>query len=201
MDKLPVVRNNGAISKEDRRRRNGHKSVLLWFTGLSGSGKTTLAYAVEEALFQRGLQAFVLDGDNIRLGLNRDLGFSPAEREENIRRIGEVGKLFVDAGIITLAAFISPYAAHRDRVRSLFSDGEFFEIYLDCDLGTCERRDPRGLYKKARAGEIPGFTGIGSPYEPPSSPDLVINTANQEVEKSVSRILDYLVRFALKKQA
>jgi adenylylsulfate kinase len=169
----------------------------LWFTGLSGAGKTTLAFAVAKALFRKGWQAYVLDGDNLRHGLNRDLGFSAAEREENIRRVGEVGKLFVDAGIITLAAFISPYAAHRDRVRALFGDDEFFEIYLECDLETCERRDPKGLYKKARAGLIPEFTGISSPYEVPANPELVINTSKQHVEESVLQILDYLTHLAL----
>ena len=197
MDNPPVFWHSGAISKEDRQRNHGHKAILLWFTGLSGAGKTTLAFAVAKALFRKGWQAYVLDGDNLRHGLNRDLGFSAAEREENIRRVGEVGKLFVDAGIITLAAFISPYAAHRDRVRALFGDDEFFEIYLECDLETCERRDPKGLYKKARAGLIPEFTGISSPYEVPANPELVINTSKQHVEESVLQILDYLTHLAL----
>jgi adenylylsulfate kinase len=180
------------VSKEDRRRMNGHGSCVLWFTGLSGSGKSTLATEVEKELHQRGVRTYVLDGDNIRHGLNRDLGFGKDDRKENIRRIGEVAKLFVDAGIVTLTAFISPYREDRDMVRALFGQGEFIEIYVKCSLEECERRDPKGLYKKARRGEIRDFTGISSPYEEPVSPELVVETDRESVEVSVCKVMDYL---------
>ena len=182
------------LTKSDYRRRNGHSSMLLWFTGFSGSGKSTLAHRVEEVLFKKGWYTYILDGDNVRHGLNGDLGFSENDRRENIRRIGEVAKLFVDGGVVVLAAFISPYREDRDRVRALFDEGEFVEIYVECDLKTCERRDPKGLYRKARAGELPDFTGIDSPYEEPLNPELVIGTGWLDVTDSVNRVVDYLER-------
>ncbi|PJY99936.1 adenylyl-sulfate kinase [Bacillus vallismortis] len=165
-----------AISKSDRQSLNGHKSCVLWFTGLSGSGKSVLANAVDEKLYQMGIQSYVLDGDNIRHGLNKDLGFQIEDRIENIRRIGEVSKLFVDSGQMILTAFISPFREDRDMVRALFPQGEFFEIYVKCPLHVCEQRDPKGLYQKARNGEIKHFTGIDSPYEAPLSPDFIIES-------------------------
>ncbi|MFP4173896.1 MAG: adenylyl-sulfate kinase [Candidatus Hydrogenedentota bacterium] len=180
------------VLKEDRERLNGHKAVTLWFTGLSGSGKSTLAHAVENALFERACRTYVLDGDNVRHGLNKDLGFSPADREENIRRIGEVAKLFTQAGVINLTAFISPYRADRDQARTIAEDGTFFEIYVKCALDVCEERDPKGLYKKARAGEIPEFTGISAPYEEPNAPEIVVDTGEQSVEECTAEILNAL---------
>jgi len=180
------------LTKDDYRKRNGHDSVVLWFTGLSGSGKSTLAHLVEERLFEKGWYTYILDGDNVRHGINGDLGFSEADRRENIRRIGEVSKLFTEAGVAVLAAFISPYRQDRDRVRALFEAREFIEIYLKCDLGTCEQRDPKGLYRRARAGELPDFTGIDSPYEEPPDPELVIDTGKMNIADSVKAILRYL---------
>ena len=182
------------LTKEDYSRRNGHDPAVLWFTGLSGSGKSTLAHRVEERLFERGWYTYILDGDNVRHGLNGDLGFSEADRRENIRRIGEVSKLFTDAGVVVLAAFISPYREDRERVRALFEPREFVEIYVKCPLGTCEERDPKGLYRKARAGELPDFTGIDSPYEEPPCPELVVDTDELEIEACVEGILAYLGR-------
>lgn len=180
------------ISKKDRQERNKHKSAILWFTGLSGSGKSTLANAVEKKLFDTGVNSYVLDGDNVRHGLNKGLGFSDEDRKENIRRIGEVSKLFVDAGVITCTAFISPFKDDRNQVRDIVEDGEFIEIFVKCSLEECEKRDPKGLYKKARAGEIPEFTGISSPYEEPDNPELVIESDKQTVEESVDLIIQYL---------
>ncbi|PRS19502.1 adenylyl-sulfate kinase [Bacillus halotolerans] len=171
-----IVWHPAVIQKSDRQSLNGHKSCALWFTGLSGSGKSVLANAVDEKLYHMGIQSYVLDGDNIRHGLNRDLGFRTEDRIENIRRIGEVAKLFVDSGQMTLTAFISPFREDRDMVRALFPDGEFLEIYVKCPLQICEQRDPKGLYKKARNGDIKHFTGIDSPYEAPLSPDLIIES-------------------------
>lgn len=183
----------GDIKKADRERLNNHRGVCLWFTGLSGSGKSTVALEVEKMLYERGVRTYVLDGDNIRHGLNKDLGFSPEDRVENIRRIGEVSHLFVDAGIVVLTAFISPYRADRDIVRKLMADGEFVEIFVDCDLEVCEQRDPKGLYKKARAGEIKEFTGISAPYEEPENPELVINTsAETDAKKNAEKVVRYL---------
>ena len=179
------------ITKEDRERLNGHKAVVIWFTGLSGCGKSTLAHAVENALFEQGCRTIVLDGDNIRHGLNKNLGFSPEDREENIRRLGEVAKLFTDAGVIAITAFISPYRADRDKARALAGDA-FFEVYVQCALEICEERDPKGLYKKARAGEIPEFTGISAPYEEPLNAELVVDTGKETVEESVGKVLDLL---------
>lgn len=169
-----IIWHPAAISKSDRQSLNGHKSCVLWFTGLSGSGKSVLANAVDEKLYRKGIQSYMLDGDNIRHGLNKDLGFQTGDRIENIRRIGEVAKLFVDSGQMILTAFISPFREDRDMVRALFPKGEFFEIYVKCPLHVCEQRDPKGLYKKARNGEIKHFTGIDSPYEAPLSPDFII---------------------------
>ncbi len=192
MGKKFIIPHKGNITKENRQRQKGHKSVILWFTGLSGSGKSTLAHAVEEKLFEMGIHTYVLDGDNIRTGLNKDLGFSAEDREENIRRIGEVAKLFVDAGIITLTAFISPYKKDREFVRNLVKEGEFIEIYVKCPLEVCEQRDVKGLYKKARAGIIKNFTGIDDPYEEPENPEIVVETDKESVEESVEKIISYL---------
>ena len=180
------------ITGEDREKLNGHKAFTLWFTGLSGSGKSTLAHAVENALYARNCRTYVLDGDNVRHGLNKNLGFSPEDREENIRRIGEVSKLMAEAGVITLTAFISPYRADRDKAREIAVDGRFIEVYVKCDLAVCEERDPKGLYKKARAGEIPEFTGISAPYEEPEQAELVVDTSNATLEQSANEVLTYL---------
>jgi len=183
----------GDIKQPDRERLNNHRGVCLWFTGLSGSGKSTVALEVEKILYERGGRSYVLDGDNIRHGLNKDLGFSPEDRVENIRRIGEVSHLFVDAGIIVMTAFISPYRADRDIAKKLMADGEFVEIFVDCDLAVCEERDPKGLYKKARAGEIKEFTGISAPYEAPENPELIINTSEEtDVKKNAQKVIKYL---------
>ena len=180
------------ITRDQRNRQAGHRSVILWFTGLSGSGKSTLAHAVEVALFNRGCRTFVFDGDNVRHGLCADLGFTKEDREENIRRIGEMSKLFTEAGVIALTAFISPFRADRNRVRGLVDKGAFIEIYCSAPLEVCEQRDVKGLYAKARAGKIPDFTGISSPYEPPLNPELIIDTANLALEKCVDQVVSYL---------
>lgn len=180
------------IGKEDRERMNGHKAAVLWFTGLSGSGKSTVAHAVENALFELGCRTYVLDGDNIRHGLNKNLGFSPEDREENIRRIGEVANLFIQAGVIAITAFISPYRADRDKARAI-AGKDFIEVYVKCDLSVCEERDTKGLYKKARAGEIKEFTGINAPYEEPLNAELVIDTAAETIEESARKVVDMLV--------
>ncbi|MFQ6105198.1 MAG: adenylyl-sulfate kinase [Candidatus Glassbacteria bacterium] len=180
------------IDSSKREELNGHKGVVLWFTGLSGSGKSTVATEVEHALYERGCHTFVLDGDNIRHGLNKDLGFSPEDREENIRRIGEVAHLFAQAGIIAMTAFISPYRRDRDRAREINEDGKFMEIFCRCNLGTCEERDPKGLYKKARAGEIEEFTGISAPYEEPLHPELILDTDKETLEESTRKVIDLL---------
>ncbi len=180
------------ITPEDRAKQNGHKAVTLWFTGLSGSGKSTLAHAVENALFEKGCRTYVLDGDNVRHGLNKNLGFSPEDRTENIRRIGEVAKLFNEAGVLALTAFISPYREDRDAARAISGDGNFFEVYVKCALDVCEERDPKGLYKKARAGEIPEFTGISAPYEEPTKPEIVVDTGEQSLDESTIAVLDAL---------
>lgn len=187
-----IVWHRGQITKCDRQKLNGHKSAVLWFTGYSGAGKSTLSVAVEKELHRRGIRTYVLDGDNVRHGLNNNLGFTPEDRTENIRRIGEVSKLFCDAGVMTLTAFISPYREDREMVRSLMNEGEFVEIYVKCALKECEKRDPKGLYKKARNGEIKGFTGIDAPYEAPQAPELVIETDQQTLAESVEKVLAYL---------
>ncbi|MDZ4260961.1 MAG: adenylyl-sulfate kinase [Pseudomonadota bacterium] len=179
----------GVVGRQERQKLNGHNSAILWFTGLSGAGKSTLANAVEERLYQLGHRTFVLDGDNIRHGLCKDLGFSDKDRTENIRRIGEVAKLFVDGGMLALTAFISPFRTDRDTVRALMAEGDFIEIYCKCELSVCEERDVKGLYKKARAGEIPHFTGISSPYEEPLNAEIVVSTDTQPIEESVAQVI------------
>lgn len=180
------------ISKNDRWLKNGHGSALIWLTGLPASGKSTIAAELEHKLFLSNINTFVLDGDNIRHGLNRDIGFSETDRRENLRRVGEVAKLFVNAGILTIAAFISPYKVDRERIRSLFDEGEFIEVYVKCDVATCEARDPKGHYKSARAGTISDFTGISAPYEPSDAPDIIVETDKISVEESITIILNYL---------
>jgi len=181
-----------SVAKEDRCQLNKHKGVVLWFTGLSGSGKSTIANTVDHMLHKQGKHTFVLDGDNIRMGLNKNLGFSPEDRTENIRRIGEVAKLFTSAGILTLTAFISPYREDRNAVRAILEDGEFIEVLVDASLETCEERDPKGLYKKARAGEIKGFTGIDAPYEAPEKPELTLDSDGKGIEELAQEVIDYL---------
>ncbi len=183
---------HGKITKEDRAKLLNQKGATIWLTGLSGSGKSTIAVELEHALIENKHQAYILDGDNIRHGLNNNLGFSPEDRTENIRRIGEVAKLFTEANIITIAAFVSPYREDRDNVRKLLGHGEFVEIYVKCSLEVCETRDTKGLYKKARAGEVKDFTGISAPYEEPLNPELTIDSSELSVEESAREILNYL---------
>lgn len=187
-----TVWHHAVIQREHRQRQNGHKSAVLWFTGLSGAGKSTLAHAVEEKLYQLGVRTYVLDGDNVRHGLCGDLGFSTRDRTENIRRIGEVAKLMIEAGTIVLTAFISPFRADRERVRGLMMHGDFLEIYCQCPIEVCEQRDVKGLYKKARAGEVKEFTGISSPYEAPLKPELVVDTANLSLDECTVQVLSLL---------
>jgi len=181
------------IGRETREKQNGHRSVILWFTGLSGAGKTTLAYAVEERLHKMGCRSYVIDGDIMRTGLCRDLDFSIEGRNENIRRVGEVAKVMVDAGIIAVTAFISPLRNQRRGVRALVEPGDFIEVFCRCPLPVCEKRDPKGLYRRARAGQIPDFTGISSPYEDPEHPELALDTATLEVKECVNMIVTLLV--------
>jgi adenylylsulfate kinase len=187
-----ITWHHSTVSKRDRRYLNGHKSCVLWFTGLSGSGKSTLANALDHELYRQGIRSYVLDGDNIRHGLNKDLSFGNDDRKENIRRIGEVTKLFVDSGLIVSSAFISPFREDRTFVRNMFEDQEFIEIFLNCPIQVCEDRDPKGLYKKARQGEIPDFTGITSPYEIPDHPEIIIETNKTSIEQSIQQIFAYL---------
>jgi adenylylsulfate kinase len=187
-----IVWHQGAITRDDRTQLNGHRGCTVWLTGLSGSGKSTIAVQLEKHLLERGVRTYILDGDNIRHGLNKNLGFSPEDRTENIRRIGEVAKLFTDAGLVTLTAFISPYRADRDQVRAIMREGDFVEVFVDCPVEVCEERDVKGLYKKARAGEIKEFTGISAPYEAPAKPELTILTAGQSVEASAQQIIEHL---------
>jgi len=187
-----ITWHGGQIGRAEREKVLGQRGATIWLTGLSGSGKSTIAVAAEAELVNRGKLAYVLDGDNVRHGLNSNLGFSPEDRTENIRRIGEVSKLFTDSGVIVFTSFISPYRADRDQARALFDAGDFIEVYVKADVDTCEERDPKGLYKKARAGEIPEFTGISAPYEEPEKPELVLDTANQSVEESVVALVRYL---------
>ena len=189
-----IVWSEGQVGRDERRGILGHGSGTVWFTGLSGSGKSTIAVAVEHELIRRGTLAYVLDGDNIRHGLNSNLGFSPKDREENIRRIGEVSKLFVDAGVVVLTAFISPYRGDRDAVRARLEDDEFVEVFVDCPLEECERRDVKGLYKKARAGGIPEFTGISAPYEAPVSPEIVLRTDEMSQTECLERVVEDLAK-------
>lgn len=186
-----IVRAEGKIGGAERAANFGHASRTVWFTGLSGSGKSTLAFAVEEALIAKGVAAYVLDGDNIRFGLNRDLGFAPEDRTENIRRIGEVCRLMQDAGLVVLTAFVSPYIEDRNAVRALHPEGAFVEVFVDTPIEVCEARDVKGLYAKARAGEIPEFTGISAPYEPPVTPELRIDTT-QPIDACVSELIGFL---------
>jgi adenylylsulfate kinase len=187
-----VVWHAATVHRADREQQNGHRSAILWFTGLSGAGKSTLAHAVEQRLHDASARTYVLDGDNVRHGLCGDLGFSDADRSENIRRIGEMTKLFVDAGVIVLTAFISPFRSDRDRVRSLVPLGDFLEIHCRCSVEVCETRDVKGLYKKARAGGIKDFTGISSPYEEPLDAELVVNTGELELDQCVEQVLNLL---------
>ncbi|WP_127494667.1 adenylyl-sulfate kinase [Paenibacillus glycanilyticus] len=180
------------ITREDRERLNGHRSCILWLTGLSGSGKSTLAAAIENELHKQHCRTYILDGDNLRHGINRDLGFSPEDRSENIRRIGEIAKLLADAGMITIVAAISPYRQDRDKVRALCKPGDFIEVYVQCTVEECERRDPKGLYKKARSGEIMHFTGLSAPYEPPLRAELVLKTDERSVADSVIEAMAYI---------
>ena len=192
-----VVWHHATVTRVRREAQNGHRGAIIWFTGLSGSGKSTLAHAVEETLHQQGCHTFVLDGDNVRHGLCGDLGFSNKDRQENIRRIGEVAKLFMKAGMIVLAAFISPYRADRECVRGMVEHGDFIEIYCDAPIEVCEARDVKGIYKKARAGLIPEFTGISSPYEVPKNPELTVNTGGTELEACVQQVLNEMVQRGL----
>jgi len=192
-----VVWHHATVTRARREAQNGHRGAIIWFTGLSGSGKSTLAHAVEESLHQRGCRTFVLDGDNVRHGLCGDLGFSAQDRQENVRRIGEMAKLFVEAGVIVLTAFISPYRADRERVRGMVKQGDFIEIYCDAPIEICEARDVKGMYKKARAGQIAEFTGISSPYEVPKNPELTMNTADADLKTCVQQVIDEMVQRGL----
>ncbi|CAH0152505.1 putative adenylyl-sulfate kinase [Peribacillus sp. Bi96] len=187
-----ITWHESTLTKELRRKQNGHESTVLWFTGLSGSGKSTIANAVAKELYNRNIRSYVLDGDNIRHGLNKDLGFSEEDRTENIRRIGEVSKLFVDSGQFVLTAFISPFRADRQIVRDLLEDGEFIEVYIKCPIEECEVRDPKGLYDKARKGIIKDFTGIDSPYEEPVQPEIVLESDQYSIEECVEQVIGYL---------
>lgn len=187
-----IVWHEGHVSRKKREDLLRQKGAHIWFTGLSGSGKSTIAFTLEHALVEQGHLAYVLDGDNIRHGLNKNLGFSAEDRAENIRRIGEVGKLFTDAGVITLSSFVSPYRVDRDSVRELMGENDFVEVFIDTPLEICEKRDPKGLYKKARAGEIPNFTGISDPYEAPENPELVIKTDECTPQEAAVTIIAYL---------
>lgn len=187
-----VVWHNATVARENREKLLDHKSVILWFTGLSGAGKSTVAHACEATLHEMGCLTYVFDGDNVRHGLCGDLGFSLEDRTENIRRVGEMSKLFIDAGVIALTAFISPLRSDRDRVRELVDEGDFIEVYCRCGIDTCEARDPKGLYKKARAGEIPEFTGVSSPYEEPAKPELVLDTDQYSVDECVGQLVGLL---------
>lgn len=188
-----IVPQNYRITRADRSAALGHRPCIVWLTGLSGSGKSTLANLVEQELFRNQIHTYVLDGDNVRHGLNSNVDFSPEGRKENIRRVGEVSKLFVDAGLVVITAFISPFRNDRDFVRSLVNKNEFVEIYVDCPVEVCEERDVKGLYKKARSGEIPDFTGISSPFEAPLNPEIVVKTAGETELQSAKKIVDYLM--------
>ncbi len=188
-----IIWHHSAVTRKLRNKQNNHKSVVLWFTGLSGSGKSTLAHALEEKLHQMGCRTIVLDGDNIRHGLCKDLDFSDKGRKENIRRISEVAKLFIESGVITLTAFISPFKEERDKVRRLLSDEDLIEIYVKCPISVCETRDVKGMYKKAKANEIKDFTGISSPYEAPESPGLIVDTDKETLDESVDKVLGVLI--------
>lgn len=190
MKNADTVWHDVSVARKDREKKNGHKSAAVWFTGLSGSGKSTIAHALEKRLHQAGCRTYVFDGDNVRHGLCSDLGFSPEDRSENIRRIGEMVKLFLDAGVIALTAFISPFTGDRQKVRRLLDDGDFIEIYCRCPIEVCEQRDVKGLYRRARTGEIKNYTGIGSPYEEPENPDLILDTHEHSLETCVDKVFD-----------
>ena len=192
MKSTNVIYHQATVSRDRRNKLNNHKSVVIWFTGLSGSGKSTLAHVLEEKLFNEGCITYVLDGDNVRHGLNSNLGFSDSDRKENVRRIGEVSKLMLEAGLIVMTAFISPFRVDRKDVRELMSESDFIEIYCKASLEVCEKRDVKGLYKKARAGEIKNYTGIDSPYEAPEKPELIVDTDNETLNESVSKIYNFL---------
>ena len=187
-----ITPHKGKVGKEHRCKMNSHRSVLIWFTGLSGSGKSTISHELEYRLFQHKIRTYVLDGDNVRKGLCSDLGFSADDRRENLRRVGEVARLFLDAGTLTIASFASPYSADRLMVRQMFAPGDFIEVFLKCDLRVCEERDPKGLYKKARSGEIKNFTGISDPYEPPERAEIILETDKLSIEESLDKIVEYL---------
>jgi len=187
-----TIYHNATVTRERRNQLNGHKSAVIWFTGLSGSGKSTLAHLVEEELYNLDCRTFVLDGDNVRHGLSSNLSFSDDDRKENIRRIGEAAKLMMESGVIAMTAFISPFKKDRNLVRQLLPQGDFIEIYCNASLEMCESRDVKGLYKRARAGEIKNYTGIDSPYEAPDNPELIIDTESESLEKSVAKVIDFL---------
>ena len=187
-----IIAHNYQVSKQDRNTSNSHNSFLLWFTGLSGSGKSTIANLVEQKLFKQGVKTYTVDGDNIRKGLNNDLGFWPEDRTENIRRIAEVANLMTDAGLVVLAAFVSPYKKDRDNIRTIVKDANFIEVYVNTSLEECERRDVKGLYKKARAGVIKNMTGISSPYEVPENPDIEIKTEATTIDQAADHVVDYI---------
>ena len=191
-EKTHVVWQDGYVKREERNKVYGHRSGVVWLTGLSASGKSTIAHHLERKLFKKGIKVYVFDGDNIRHGLNSDLGFSEEDRRENLRRIAEVAKLFVDAGIIVLAAFVSPFEKDRKMVKSIIGQEDFLEVYVKCPVEVCEKRDPKGMYKKARKGIIPNYTGISSPYEEPENPDLVIETHKLNIEEAVNKIYNLL---------
>ncbi|KAB1066123.1 adenylyl-sulfate kinase [Salibacter halophilus] len=198
-EKLHIIPHDHDISQADREKLNGHKGLLIWFTGLSGSGKSTVANLLERKLYEKGIHTFILDGDNIRSGLNSDLDFSSESRKENIRRIGEVSNLFVNNGTVALSAFISPFRSDRDQVRNIVGSDRYLEIFVDCPLEVCEERDVKGLYKKARAGEISNFTGISSPFEAPENPDVHLRTDKESKEDCVTKIMDVILpKMALK---
>jgi adenylylsulfate kinase len=194
-----ITWHEGHVTREERARLLKQRGATLWFTGLSGSGKSTIAFTLEHALVQRGRLAYVLDGDNIRHGLNKNLGFSATDREENIRRIGEVAKLFADCGVLTMTSFISPYRADRDRVRTLHVEGSlpFIEVYLATPIATCEQRDPKGLYKKARAGQLKNFTGVDDPYEAPLNPEVTLDATNTSPQQAAALLIEYLEKQGL----
>lgn len=188
-----IVWHHATVTRERRNQQNKHKSIVLWFTGLSGAGKSTLAHAIEEELHQLSCRTIVLDGDNVRHGLCSDLTFTDSDRKENLRRISEMSKLFVEAGVITLAAFISPLKEDREKVRNLMPQGDFLEVFVDCSIEVCEKRDVKGIYKRARAGEILNFTGISSPYETPDDAELVVKTDSKTLEESVDEVMKMLI--------
>jgi len=188
-----IITHNYQVNREDRRLKNQHNSFLIWFTGLSGSGKSTIANLVEQQLFEQGVKTYTLDGDNIRKGINNDLTFSPEDRTENIRRIAEIANLMVDAGLVVLAAFVSPYKKDRENVKNIVKNSNFVEVFINTSVEECERRDVKGLYKKARAGEIKNMTGISAPYEAPENADIEIKTEQTTVEEAVKKILEYLI--------